>query len=130
MKIVIKTSNLAHSDVLSLYVKPLKVALMALKKKYSLILPKQLLLRPLRQYTSKKCMSLTFARAGYDIDKGYYIALNMKSFSTEPSPWLLDTIAHEAAHIGEAIKTKKWSHGKLFDEMYEIAKKSITKRGG
>lgn len=127
MKIIVKTNHPEHYKVLKQYVEPLEKILLGLKKEYRLKLPKSITLRHLRQSNRKDWKALTFARAGYSPSTGYFIALNMRIPNLKGLH--IKTLAHEAAHIAEALKTKRWTHGPLFYEMEEKANAYIEKGG-
>lgn len=127
MKINIKTNNEVHHKLLKVYSKPLSKIMHHLKKQYRFRLPASIILRPLRPHTRKGCASLTFGRAGYTPNLGYWIAMNMNLYN-DMNSLALSTLAHEAAHLAEAMKTKRWTHGKLWKEMYEVAEGIVVNR--
>jgi hypothetical protein len=40
------------------------------------------------------------------------------------------TLAHEAAHIAEARISGRWTHGELFERLYERGKEIVGVRSG
>ncbi len=124
MRIIIKTRNEEYQKTLKGYVPYLRKILVSLSKGYKFKLPEELVLRPLRKYKKAHYSSWTFGRAGYSPETGWYISMNIelcRLFDRE-----LDTLAHEAAHIAEAKMTGKWTHGELFEKLYERAKRNIN----
>ena len=125
MKVIVKTKNKQHFDTLQPLVKPLIDILSHLKKEYGFKLPASLTLRPLMR-VSARCTLLPFARAGHYPKTGYFIAINMRLPNLKNLH--LSTLAHEVAHVAEALKTKRWTHGPLFKEMDERAQLFIKRR--
>lgn len=127
MQITIKTKNHNYNLTLKQYIKPLQKIMAGLKKEYGLSLPDSLTLRPLREYNYRKRKRNDYVcgRAGYSPGKGYWIALNMDICGDIECG--IAILQEEAAHITEALKTRRWGHGKLFKEIYKKTGQYIKK---
>lgn len=85
----------------------------------SIKLPRSLTLRPLRSNKSG-VQCLTLANAGKTEKGEWYLGLRKTVITSDFIT--LDLLCHEIAHIGEALMTKKWSHSKLWREIYQNLK--------
>lgn len=119
MRVIIKSKKRSHYLALEQYIKPLQKIMAGLRKEYGLKLPESITLRPLREYNYRKRKRNNYVcgRAGYSHNKGYWIALNMDI--CEDIDYGITVLQEEAAHIAEALKTRRWGHGKLFKEIYK-----------
>ncbi|MBI4699152.1 MAG: SprT-like domain-containing protein [Nitrospirae bacterium] len=132
MKILITTTDKRHRAALARYAQLIRKALLLLAHRHRFVsrLPKTLLLRPLKQ-KQDGIGSGNHAIAGYSGATGqYYISLNMDVIKIFGRRTLLDTLAHETAHIAEALKTGQWSHGKYFRELHHEALLCLNGRRG
>lgn len=85
-----------------------------LSRIYKIKIPEEIILRPVRKNYPPYAQTFTCGKAGYNGRK-YWIAMNTELDSA------FNTLAHEIAHIAEAMKYKKWSHSKKFHEIHERA---------
>jgi hypothetical protein len=98
-----------------------------LEKLYpEIVLPERLTLQCFRKQT-KPAKTFTCALCGHKPHKGeWYIKVRRTingNFSKQ------DTILHEIAHIGEALLTGKWGHGKTFWTIFGQLKDSAGYSG-
>ena len=116
MEIVIKTTDKEAGDILRGYVPMLRKMFRKLSQSYKFKLPERVILRPLRKNNAPRKSIWTFGRAGYSPETGWYISMNIQLCQALGKE--CDTLAHEVAHIGEARKTGRWTHGELWEKMY------------
>lgn len=114
MRIIIKARKKHDIKTLERYPDHIRKIFKRLARVYKFKAPDEITLRPLRRNNDQYAQSFTYGRAGYD-GKNYWIAMNTELDCS------LNTIAHEVAHLAEAIKFKKWGHGKKFGEILERA---------
>ncbi|NOX21108.1 MAG: hypothetical protein GXO99_07615 [Nitrospirae bacterium] len=123
MRIVVKTKDKEYQKILHGYIPYIKRMFVSLSKGYKFKLPEEIILRPLRKYKKAHYSSWTFGRAGYSPETGWYISMNIELCRLLDRE--LDTLAHEVAHIAEAIMTGRWTHGELFEKLYKSARKHL-----
>lgn len=82
----------------------------------SIKLSDTLTIRLLRKRNSNH--SLTLAVSGYK-RKQWYIAIRETVIQWKDRKAFKNLMAHEVAHIGEALMHKKWSHSKIWKEIYD-----------
>lgn len=93
--------------------------ILKLEKLYPEIkLPDKLILQCIKQHT-KTPKTLTCALTGYKPQEGWYMKFRR---SINGNFGKRETVLHEVAHLGEAMLTGKWNHGKVWKKIFEQLK--------
>lgn len=114
MKVIITARKKTDHENLSKYPPYILKIFRHLSRIYKIKIPEEIILRPVRKNYNPYAQSFTYGKAGHD-GKKYWIAMNTELDSA------FNTLSHEIAHIVEAMKYKKWSHSKKFQEINERA---------
>ncbi|MBI4847006.1 MAG: SprT-like domain-containing protein [Nitrospirae bacterium] len=123
--IVIKTNNEQYKEFLEKYAPDIEYIMRGLARHYKFRPPKNIIFRPMRKIGSQHFIRCVWANAGWSHGAGYYISLDMESNMPLSRSRILDTIAHEAAHIAEVLTTNECTHGKRWQELYGTAKEIL-----